>query len=275
MTDILSAIAARTAERVEERKARKPAADIIREAESLCLRAKDPESPFERAIKQAKDKEELAFLCEVKKASPSKGILAEDFPYAQIAAEYEEAGADAVSVLTEPDWFLGSDRHLEEIRKTVGIPILRKDFTVDSYQIYETKLLGADAVLLICALLDPVRLKEYIDIARGLGLSALVEAHSEDEVLAAAEAGAGVIGVNNRSLKTFEVDLSTSIRLRSLVPDNILFISESGIKTQGDIARLKACGADGVLIGETLMRSGDKKKLLSELKGQKEPVDEL
>lgn len=266
MTDILSTIAARTSERVKNSKALRPMEDIVREAESLCI--KDSEFPFESAIKRAKNRGELSFICEIKKASPSKGVLAEDFPYLQIAAEYEAAGADSISVLTEPEWFLGSDRHLAEIRKTVNIPLLRKDFTVDSYQIYEAKLLGADAILLICALLDAARLKEYAGIARGLGLSALVEAHTEDEVRMAVRAGAGIIGVNNRDLKTFEVDINTSIRLRRLVPEDILFISESGIRTLPDIERLRECGAHGVLIGETFMKSGDKKKLLAELKGR-------
>ncbi|HYE69782.1 MAG TPA: indole-3-glycerol phosphate synthase TrpC, partial [Anaerovoracaceae bacterium] len=208
-----------------------------------------------------------AFICEIKKASPSKGILDDLFPYLEIAEEYEEAGAAAISVLTEPDWFLGSDEYLREIRRVVDIPILRKDFTVESYQIYEAKILGADAILLICALLDPIKLKEYIEIAHGLGLSALVEAHTENEIKDALEAGARIIGVNNRDLKTFKVDLTTSIRLRNLVPENILFISESGIRTPEDIAKLKENKVNGVLIGEAFMKCKDKKRQLAELRG--------
>jgi indole-3-glycerol phosphate synthase len=169
--------------------------------------------------------------------------------------------------LTEPDWFLGSDRYLTEIREIVGIPILRKDFIVDSYQIYEAKLIGADAILLICALLDQDRLKEYLEIADELELSVLVEAHTKEEVLMAVEAGARIIGVNNRDLKTFEVDLTTSIRLRSLVPDEILFVSESGIKTNEDISLLRSHQVDAVLIGETLMKSSDKRNQLAALRG--------
>jgi len=263
MKDILSTIAARSLERVEEGKKKISIKDISRKAESLCGTF-DPEFPFEKAM-QGK---EIAFICEVKKASPSKGILDKNFPYVKIAGEYEEAGASAISVLTEPYWFLGSDEYLKEIRRTVNLPILRKDFTVDAYQIYEAKLLGADAVLLICALLGELRLKEYINIAHELGLSALVETHTEDEVRNALNAGARIIGVNNRNLKTFEVDITTSMRLRNLVPDHILFISESGIKTPEDVARLRESKVNGVLIGETLIKCNDKKRRLTELRGE-------
>jgi Indole-3-glycerol phosphate synthase len=262
MTDILSTIAARSMERVRERKEQKSLARIAEEAGRLCRI--NPEFPFEKALK----KQDISFICEIKKASPSKGVLDEEFQYLKIAGEYEAAGADAVSVLTEPDWFLGSDCYLSEIRNEIAIPILRKDFTVDSYQIFEAKLIGADAVLLICSLLDPGKLKEYICLAEELGLTALTEAHNAEEVGIALEAGSRVIGVNNRDLKTFEVDLETSIRLRSLVPDNVLFVSESGIKTHSDITRLKESRVDGVLIGETFMKSQDKKKLLAELRGR-------
>jgi len=170
--------------------------------------------------------------------------------------------------LTEPKWFLGSDEYLKEIRNTVNLPILRKDFTVDPYQIYEAKVIGADAVLLICALLEESKLKDYLNIAREIGLSALVEAHTEEEVKTALAAGARIIGVNNRDLKTFEVDLNTSIHLRNMVPEDILFISESGIKTKEDIARLRENKINGVLIGETFMKSKDKKKQLAELRGE-------
>ncbi len=269
MTDILNMIAERTVERVKERKKLKSLNEIIKEAESRSTGS--PDFPFKQALR----KSGMSFICEVKKASPSKGILDEDFPYLKIAREYEEAAADAVSVLTEPEWFLGNDKYLEEIRRNVTVPILRKDFTVDEYQIYEAKLLGADAILLICALLDPRVLREYIGIARGLGLSALTEVHTEAEVLAALEAGAGIIGVNNRDLKTFDVDINTSVRLRTLVPENILFVSESGIKTQEDIKVLKESNVNGVLIGETLMRSKDKKRKLDELRNRPIQSNEL
>ncbi|WP_343208249.1 indole-3-glycerol phosphate synthase TrpC [Anaerolentibacter hominis] len=219
---------------------------------------------FERALKGP----DIHFICEVKKASPSKGLIADEFPYLDIAAEYEAAGASAISVLTEPEFFLGSDRYLKEICESVGIPVLRKDFTVDAYQIYEARCLGASAVLLICAILDTETIREYIEICDSLGMSALVEAHDEREIEKALHAGARVIGVNNRNLKDFTVDIRNSIRLRRLVPEHILFVAESGIRTPEDIRDLKRARVNGCLIGESLMRSRDKKRTLKELKGE-------
>lgn len=218
---------------------------------------------FERALQ----KPEIAFICECKKASPSKGVIAEDFPYLDIAKAYEAAGADCISVLTEPKWFLGSDKYLQEIAQTVKIPCLRKDFTVHEYQIYEAKLLGAQAVLLICSILIPEQIREYIHICDVLGISALVEAHDETEVRAAVNAGARIIGVNNRNLKDFSVDTDNSRRMRELVPDSILFVSESGVQSAEDVQKLRSIGADAVLIGETLMRASDKTAKLKELRG--------
>lgn len=203
----------------------------------------------------------MSFICEVKKASPSKGIIAEDFPYMQIAGEYEKAGAAAISCLTEPYYFKGSDDYLKEIAAHVQIPVLRKDFTVDEYMIYEAKVFGASAVLLICAILTDEELARFHKIADSLGLSALVEAHTEEEVRRAIASGARIIGVNNRDLKTFKVDINTSTRLRKLVPDDIVYVSESGIRNAEDIAALYKNNTDAVLIGETLMRAPDKKKL--------------
>lgn len=217
--------------------------------------------PFEQALK----KEGISYICEVKKASPSKGIIAEDFPYVQIAKDYENAGASAISVLTEPQWFKGENRYLQEISQSVSIPLLRKDFTVCEYQIYEAKVIGASAVLLICALLDTDTIRKWIKLCDTLGLSALVEAHTEEEVKSALDAGARIIGVNNRNLRDFTVDITTCTRLRSLVPKEILFVGESGIKTSEDIDNLRNAGVNGVLIGETLMRSADKKQALAEL----------
>ena len=257
---ILDQIAEKTRKRIAEAKKAVPLAEIKAKAEALPA---DTGFPFEKALRARG----ISFICEVKKASPSKGIIAEDFPYLSIAKDYEAAGAAAISVLTEPYYFRGSDGYLREIAQSVNIPVLRKDFTVDSYMIYEAKLLGASAVLLICALLDEQTLKEYIGIARSLGLSALVEAHDQTEIEAALNAGARVIGVNNRNLKDFTVDINNSIRLRSLVPSDIIFISESGIKTAEDIANLRKNGTDAVLIGETLMKSPDKKLMLDSLRG--------
>ena len=218
------------------------------------------------AFEKALAKPELAFICECKKASPSKGIIAEDFPYLTIAKEYEAAGAECISVLTEPKWFLGSDAYLKEIAEAVSIPCLRKDFVVDSYMIYEAKLLGASAVLLICSILTSKELEEFMELCDTLGLSALVEAHDEDEVKKALAAKARVIGVNNRNLKDFTVDTENSRRLRELVPPQVLFVSESGVSKPEDIRKAKDTGADAVLVGETLMRAEDKKAKLLELK---------
>jgi indole-3-glycerol phosphate synthase len=210
--------------------------------------------------------QKTAFICEVKKASPSKGIIVEDFPYLQIAKEYEAAGAAAISVLTEPKYFQGDVRYLTDISNAVHIPVLQKDFIVDEYQLYQAKAIGADAVLLICALLDTDTLKKFLTVCNEFGLSALVEAHTEEEIQSAIKAGARVIGVNNRNLQTFEVDLHNSIRLRKLVPKDIIFVAESGIKTAEDVRLLREAGVDAVLIGETLMRCADKKARIDELR---------
>ena len=209
-----------------------------------------------------------SYICEVKKASPSKGLIAPEFPYLEIAKEYEAAGASAISCLTEPFYFMGSDTYLREITETVDIPVLRKDFTVDKYMIYQAKAFGAAAVLLICAILNDQELLEYRELAETLGMDALIEAHDEEEVARALKAGAKIVGVNNRDLKTFKVDMNNSIRLRNLAPDNVVFVSESGIKNAGDIAILERNRVGAVLIGETLMRSPDKKAALENLNGR-------
>lgn len=270
---ILDQLADHAKERVERAKKVAPLDEI---KERAYLVAKDMEVcgggnlerfAFERALR----KEDMAFICECKKASPSKGVIAEDFPYLQIAKEYEAAGADCISVLTEPKWFLGSDEYLREIAKAVSIPCLRKDFTVDAYMIYEAKLLGASAVLLICSILQKGQMQEYIGICDELGLSALVEAHDENEVQMALDAGARIIGVNNRNLKDFTVDTDNSRRLRELIPKEVLFVSESGVRSAEDVGKLRKIGADAVLIGETLMRAADKKEKLHTLRqGEKD-----
>lgn len=220
--------------------------------------------PFEKMLREPG----MHYICEVKKASPSKGVIAEEFPYLEIAEEYEAAGAGAISCLTEPKYFQGKNEYLKEIAENVKIPVLRKDFTVDEYMIYEAKVLGASVVLLICAILDADTISRYIKICDRLGLSALVEVHDEEEMKSAIEAGARVIGVNNRNLKDFTVDISNSLRLRSLAPEEILFVAESGIKTAEDVKALKEAKVNGVLIGETLMRSADKRACLKELDGR-------
>ena len=262
--NILQEIVAYTKERIELKKKILPPDKVIEMAQSACGHSNSLDNfSFEKALRC----NDMAFICEVKKASPSKGIISDSFPYLDIAKEYEAAGAATVSVLTEPHYFKGSDLYLQEIADVVSIPLLRKDFTVDSYMIYEAKILRAAAVLLICAILNRDTLAEYISIAHGLGLSALVEAHTEAEVAMALSAGARIVGVNNRNLKTFEIDISLSERLRKMVPNDIVFVSESGIRCAGDIKMLRQNGVDAVLVGETLMRSSDKKVALDELRG--------
>ncbi len=256
---ILDKLAAKAEERVEQAKRSVPPGEMRSRAQSL------PKGGF--AFEKALKRPGMSFICECKKASPSKGLIAPDFPYLSIAREYADAGADCISVLTEPEWFLGSDRYLEEIAAAVPVPCLRKDFTVDEYMIYEAAVLGASAVLLICSILDEDRIREYISVCDSLGLSALVEAHDERETGSALRAGARVIGVNNRDLRDFSVDTGNSRRLRELVPDDVLFVSESGVRTAGDVAALREAGADAVLIGEALMRAPDKKAKLDELRG--------
>lgn len=209
---------------------------------------------------------QMRFICEVKKASPSKGIIAHDFPYLQIALDYECAGADCISCLTEPEFFKGADEYLSKIAKSVKVPILRKDFIIDSYMIYQAKVLGADCVLLISEILECEKMREFCDIAHSLGLSVLVESHSESALQNALQTNARLIGVNNRDLRDFKVDLQTSIRLRKLVPQDKIFVSESGIATHSDIALLQSHNINAVLIGETLMREKDKTKALNALK---------
>ena len=257
---ILDQLADHARERNEQAKRKVTAEEIKRRAMAL------PKGVF--AFEKALKKPGISFICECKKASPSKGLIAPDFPYLQIAREYEAAGADGISVLTEPKWFLGSDRYLKEIASEVRIPCLRKDFTVDEYMIYEAKVLGASAVLLICSILSEKQICEYLEICNILGMSALVEAHDEEEIRMALRSGARMIGVNNRNLKDFTVDTENSSRLRELVPEDVLFISESGASGPEDVEALRRIGADAVLVGEALMRAPDKKARLRELRGE-------
>lgn len=257
---ILDELAAYARKRVERSKVRLSEEAIAKEAYELAK----GDFFFEKALQ----KPQLSFICECKKASPSKGVIANEFPYLKIAMEYESAGADAVSVLTEPKWFLGNDEYLREIADAVRIPVLRKDFTVDTYMLYEAKLLGASAVLLIVSLLSAEEIRHYITICDELGLSALVESHDEKETDTALSNGARIVGVNNRNLKDFTVDMHLSERLRKQIPQDVIFVSESGVKDPADIKRARSIGADAVLIGETLMRAEDKKSMLAFLKGE-------
>ncbi len=262
MKNILEEIAARTRERIAKEKS--------------CIFVSELENRIQEVNKnagkritflQALQKDGMSYICEVKKASPSKGLIAPDFSYLAIAKEYEQAGASAISCLTEPFYFQGADQYLREIAATVQIPVLRKDFTVDEYMIYQAKSLGASAVLLICAILDDGELRAYRQLAKELGLDALVEAHDDYEVDRALNLGAEIVGVNNRDLRTFQIDMNNSICLRKMAPDNVVFVSESGIRTPEDIRLLYENKVDAVLIGETLMRSPDKKAALESLNG--------
>lgn len=259
MIVMLDEIVEKTKLRIDEEKKIKSLDDLKAEVLSKEI---EMDFPFKKALSAP----DISIIAEVKRASPSKGLIAEDFNHVKIAKEYEEAGASAISVLTEPYFFLGSDDYLSDIAQNVSIPILRKDFVVDEYMIWQAKALGASAILLIVSILDTVQLKKYLDLAHDLGLSAIVETHDASEISTAMIVGAEIIGVNNRNLNDFTVDIENSINLRRCVSGDVVFISESGIKTKEDVTRLKENNVDAVLIGETLMKSDDKKSMISELK---------
>ena len=262
---ILDELAELTRVRIEKQKKEYSPIDLQRDVELLAAREMEVQE-FDYPFEEALSGKELSIISEVKKASPSKGIIAEDFPFLDIAKESQASGADAISCLTEPDRFKGSDEYLKAITKEVTIPVLRKDFTIDPYMIYQAKLFGASAVLLIAAILSDKELKQYFELADTLGLSCLFEAHDAEEVKRCLAAGARILGVNNRNLKDFSVDINNSVRLREMVPDDIIFVSESGMSKPEDIKILKENGTDAVLIGEMLMRSADKKSLIREIK---------
>ena len=257
--NILQTIAAHARTRVAADRAK----ISLEELKALCQEAGPGQG---EQFVSALNRPGLSFLCEIKKASPSKGLISPDFPYLDIARAYEAAGADGVSCLTEPKWFLGSDDIFRQVRRTISLPMLRKDFTVDEYQIYQARLMGANAVLLIVSLLDGETLKGYLDLCRSLGLAALVETHDGQEVDAALNAGAEIIGVNNRNLKDFSVDFSNAARLRDRIPPGVLYVAESGLTGPEDAAALKRLGADAALVGEALMRAPDKGAMLATLR---------
>lgn len=263
---ILDKIAAKTTERIAEEQTRVPLATVRAQAESIVQAEKEAgmfaSFPFERALREA----DLGLICEVKKASPSKGVIEPDFHPLEIARAYEQAGADAISCLTEPHWFLGSDEYLKAITNAVAIPVLRKDFTINEYMIYQAKALGASAVLLICSMLDDAQLAAYSQLAEDLGLSALVEAHDRTEVERALASNARILGVNNRNLKDFSVDFSNAGNLRTLVPENVVFVAESGVTRPADMEMIAESGADAALIGEALMRATDKCAAITEMR---------
>ena len=255
---ILDALAAHAKERTDNAKLKISAQDMKR----MALDLPKGDGAFESALK----KDGLSFILECKKASPSKGLIAPQFPYLDIAKTYENIGADCISVLTEPKWFLGSNDYLEEIAKAVSIPCLRKDFTIDEYMIYEAVTIGAKAVLLIVSILSKGQIEEYLGICDELGINAVVETHDEEEVAVALDAGARIIGVNNRDLKDFSVNIGNAERLRGLIPKDRIFVSESGIRTAEEVAAAASAGADALLIGETVMRAADKKAAFDDLR---------
>lgn len=259
MPNILDTIADATRIRVAKAKENVSLEQIKEQATSLPKR----DHEFLKAL----SKDEISFICECKQASPSKGQIVEEFPYLEIAKSYDQAGADAISVLTEPQWFKGSLTYLKEISDQVSIPCLRKDFTIDEYMIYEARVYGASAVLLIVSLLEEETLKRYIDITESLGMDALVECHDEEEVKVAKKCHAKIMGVNNRNLKNFSVDSTNCLRLRQQVGHDCIFVAESGIKEASDIEALRQAQVDAVLIGETMMLANDKNEKLKELKG--------
>jgi indole-3-glycerol phosphate synthase len=262
MSTILDQLAEHAHERVAADRERVPLETLIQQCLCGDVPTREPYA-FEAVLK----KPGMSFICEIKKASPSKGVIAEEFPYLDIARDYATAGVDAISCLTEPNWFLGSDEIFTDVRAAVAIPMLRKDFTVDEYQIYQAKTMGADAVLLICAILSVDEIRRYLSLCEALGMSALVEAHDAEEIELAIAAGARIIGVNNRNLKDFSVDTGNSKRLKELVPAGVLFVSESGIQSAEDVQLLRESGVDAVLIGEALMRANDKKAMLDRFRG--------
>ena len=259
MIKMLDEIVEKTKERLIESNKNKSLDEIKDEVQKLEI---TNDFPFKKALSN----DGISIIAEVKRASPSKGLIADDFDYLTIAKEYEEAGASAISVLTEPYFFKGSNDYLKEISQCVSIPILRKDFVIDEYMIWEAKALGASAILLIVSILSIVELKKFLDLAHDLGLSAIVETHDGDEIRTALNVGAEIVGVNNRDLTDFTVNIENSINLRRCVSGDVVFISESGIKTPEDVRKLKENDVDAVLIGETLMKSEDKKSMISELK---------
>ena len=217
---------------------------------------------FHHALK----KPGISVIAEVKKASPSKGVIKSDFDPETIARQYNEYGADAVSVLTEEDFFLGCNEYLKTVKAVTHIPVLRKDFIIDIWQVYESRMIGADAILLIVGILTDKQLRTYRETAQSLGMHALVEVHNEEELARALDSGTEIVGINNRNLKTFDVSLETTEKLASKISPGKTIVSESGIKNAEDIRYLKQLGVDAVLVGETLMRAGSIKDQLDQFK---------
>lgn len=252
MSDILNKILARKAEEVAERRLRVTLDELVAQVADL-----PPTRGFAAALESTISDGRAAVIAEVKKASPSQGVIRADFDPAAIARSYEMGGASCLSVLTDADFFQGSEAFLHQARAACALPVLRKDFTIDPYQVYEARVIGADAILLIVAALDDSALLEMALIAAELDLDVLVEVHDEAELERALEISAPLIGVNNRNLRNFEVSLDTSLRLRELVPPNRLLVAESGIRTRGDVERLRSAGVNAFLVGEAFMRGAD------------------
>ena len=259
--NILDKLAELSRMRAAAEQAKVPAAELREQAMAL---GKGKGEAFLSALK----KPGISFICEIKKASPSKGLISPGFPYLKIAEAYEQAGADCISCLTEPEYFLGSDDIFREVREKVNLPMLRKDFTVCEYQLDQARVMGANAALLIVSLMDERTLAAYLEHCEELGIAALVETHDEEEIRTAVSAGAKIIGVNNRNLKDFSVDFGNAARLRDRIPPECIYVAESGVRTPEDVQRLRQIGADAALIGETLMRAEDPAETLKSLRRQ-------
>ena len=261
--DILKKIVAHKQEEVAAAKAASPASELKMRISDM----EDVPRGFERHLREASASGWTAIIAEVKKGSPSKGVIRDDFDPLEIASVYQDNGATCLSVLTDEHFFLGHLRYLALIRETVALPLLRKDFICDPYQIYEARAAGADAVLLIAAMLELNQLRDFHLVAKDINLDVLLEVHNEAEMEKALKTGCTLIGVNNRNLRTFEMDLGTTARLARMMPPEILLVTESGINNRDDINRLAADGAQAYLIGEAMMREADIGQKLRELLG--------
>lgn len=259
-SDILRTILARKADEIAERSARVPLAELVARAEAM-----PPTRGFARALQAAIANGDPAVIAEVKKASPSKGVIRPDFHPADIAVSYEFGGAACLSVLTDEDFFQGHDRYLQQARDACTLPVLRKDFTIDPYQVYEARTLGADCILLIVAALDDLQLAELSSLALQLGMDVLVEVHDIDELERALQVPAPLIGINNRNLRTFEVSLQTTLSMQDAVPRDRLLVTESGILGPDDVALMRGAGVHAFLVGETFMRAEEPGEALRQL----------
>lgn len=259
--DILKTILARKREEITARSAHTPVDALIRQIEAQ----QDAPRGFRAALEARIASGMPAVIAEIKKASPSKGVLREDFDPAAIAQSYAKGGAACLSVLTDRDFFQGSEAYLQQARAACTLPVIRKDFIIDPYQVYEARAIGADCILLIVAALDPVTLRALHDLAHELGMDVLVETHDAEEMDIALSIGAPLVGINNRSLRTFEVSLDTTLKLLHRVPREVMLVTESGIHSRADVALMRQHGVHAFLVGEAFMRAPDPGAKLQQL----------